>query len=337
MAKRLLCLAPLALAACGSIAAPEPTPPAPLPSSNPTIVATRCAPGQCGSFIVDTPAPSATPLPAPTATPPAYFECSFFGLEWPIEGAGLSIDGTYRFGSTQEGQREPHHGVEIPSPAGTPVVAPAAGRIVFAGEDRADHLGPYSGFYGNVVVLSLGEPSSAEPIYLLFGHLSKIAVLVGQDVQSGDVLGLVGSSGVAIGSHLHFEVRAGTNRYEAVRNPELWLKPQMMESGQTGMLAGRVVDRQGRPAPGQQVTVRRLDGGSASRSTYFLSTYELEPGTPGSDSLLRENFVLSGLPAGEYEVAAFSPSLRQTRMHVESGSLAWVAFSPGEATPECTR
>ena len=337
MAKRLLCLAPLALAACGSIATPEPTPSAPLPSSSPTIEATRCGPGQCGSFVDVPPAPSATIAPNPTATQPADFECSFFGLEWPIEGAGPSIDGTYRFGSTQEGQREPHHGVEIPSPAGTPVVAPAGGRVQFAGEDRADRLGPYPGFYGNVVVLSLDVPSGAEPVYLLFGHLSTISMHPGHEVQSGEELGLVGSSGVAIGAHLHFEVRVGANRYEAVRNPELWLKPQMRQAGQTGVLAGRVVDRQGRLAPGKQLTVRRLDGGAGSRSTYFLTTYELEAGTPGSDGLLRENFVLSGLPAGDYEVAAFSPSLRQTRVRVESGTLAWVAFSPGEVGPECTQ
>jgi hypothetical protein len=337
IAKRLLCLAPLVLGACGSIVTSEPTPLIPLPSLSPTIVVARCAPGQCGSPIDDSPTPSATLLPASTATQPAPFECSFFSLEWPIEGAGLTIDGTYRFGSTQEGQREPHHGVEIPSPAGTPVVAPAAGRVEFAGEDRADHLGPYSGFYGNVVVLSLDEPSGAEPIYLLFGHLSKTIVRPGQDLESGDVLGLVGSSGVAIGAHLHFEVRAGANRYEAVRNPELWLKPQTREAGQTGVLAGRVVDRQGKPAAGQQVTVRLLDGGPGSRSTYFLSTYELEPGTPGSDGLLGENFVLSGVPAGEYEVAAFSPSLHHTRVRVVSGTLTWVAFSPGEVGPECTR
>jgi murein DD-endopeptidase MepM/ murein hydrolase activator NlpD len=297
-----------------------------------------CSPGQCATATVNSPTTAPTVPAAATPTQPdASPACFFLSLGWPTTQPGASIDNTYRFGSTQEGQREPHHGVEIPSHAGTPIVAPAAGRVEFAGEDRKEQLGPYTGFYGNVVVLALDTPPAEGPVLLLFGHLSKINVRTGQRVGAGDTLGLVGSSGVAIGAHLHFEVRVGANRYDAVDNPELWLVPRLADGGAAGVLAGRVVDRSGTPAHGQQVTVRRLDNGTNGPRTYFLDTYDFEADTPGSNRVLRENFVLSGLPPGDYEVAAFSPSLRQQRVHVVAGVITWVAFEPGETPPACAR
>ncbi|OGO48832.1 MAG: hypothetical protein A2Z30_03580 [Chloroflexi bacterium RBG_16_64_43] len=297
-----------------------------------------CQPGQCATATHNSPIASATTPSTVTPTQPAASPaCLYLNLGWPIAQPGASIDVTYRFGSTQEGRREPHHGVEIPSHAGTPVVAPAEGRVEFAGEDRSVQLGPYTGFYGNVIVLAL-EPLPADgPVFLLFGHLSQIDVHTGQRVGAGESLGRVGSSGVAIGAHLHFEVRAGANRYDSVSNPDLWLVPQQEDGGAAGVLAGRVVTRSGDLAHGQQVTVRRLDEGTNGPRTFFLDTYDFEADTPGSDSLLHENFVLSGLPPGDYEVAAFSPSLRHQRVHVAAGVIAWVTLEPGETPPPCAR
>src|SRR3990172_4888565 len=333
-----LCASSLLLGAC-ALAQPTATTPASLtPELTRTLGATNCPPGQCATAPLNSPTAAAT-VPAsvtpiqPVATP----ACFFLSLEWPISQPGASIDVTYRFGSTQEGQREPHHGVEIPSPSGTPVVAPAAGRVEFAGQDREEQLGPYTGFYGNVVVLALDTLPAEGPVFLLFGHLSQIDVHTGQWVGAGESLGRVGSSGVAIGAHLHFEVRAGAHRYASALNPELWLVPRLAEGGAAGVLAGRAVTRSGTEAHGQQVTVRRLDDGTNGPRTVFLDTYDLEADTPWSDSLLRENFVLSGLPPGDYEVAAFSPSLRQQRVHVAAGVITWVALEPGEAPPPCVR
>ncbi len=328
----------LLLGACAWIDPETATPTVHGPEPTFTPGLTSCAPGGCltATAVRPTTAPvvAATAALAPSAEPPA---CLYSTLAWPITNPGASIDGTYRFGSTQDGQREPHHGVEIPSPAGTPIVAPAAGRVEFAGEDRQEQLGPYTGFYGNVVVLALDGLPGEEPVFLLFGHLSRIDVRAGQLVHAGDALGLVGSSGVAIGAHLHFEVRVGPNRYNAVRNPELWLAPRLADGGEAGVLAGRVVDRSGAPAHGQQVTVRRVDVGTNGPRTYFLDTYDFEADTSGSDTLLRENFVLSGLPPGQYDVTAFSPSLRQRRVQVVAGAITWVAFDAGETPPSCTQ
>jgi Peptidase family M23 len=327
----------MALAACGVPAEIVSSQTARPSSAAPTATSTPCGPSECGSPITLVTPSFPTPSPVLSVTPQDVPACAYLDLAWPIVGPGVAIAATYRFGSTQEGQREPHHGVEMPAAAGTPVFAPAAGRVVYAGDDRNDHLGPYSGFYGNVVVIALSDPPARQPVFLLFAHLSQISVAEGQAVATGEQIGLVGSSGVAIGAHLHFEVRVGSNAYQSVRNPELYLEPPMVDGIRAGVLAGRVVDRQGQPASGKQVTVRRVDGAGEGQRVYFLDTYDLEKDTPGSDKRLGENFALSGLPPGEYEVAAFSPTLRQVRVRVFPGAFVWVPLGNGEAKPECTQ
>ena len=85
-----------------------------------------------------------------------------------------------------------HTGVDITAPKGTPVYATAAGTV--SGEN------PGSG-YGIVVVLNHGYSYQT-----LYAHLSKKAVRPGQKVKRGQVIGYVGSTGMASGSHLHYEV-----------------------------------------------------------------------------------------------------------------------------------
>lgn len=85
-----------------------------------------------------------------------------------------------------------HTGVDITAPKGTPVYATADGTV--SGEN------PGSG-YGIVVVLNHGYSYQT-----LYAHLSKKAVRPGQKVKRGQVVGYVGSTGMASGSHLHYEV-----------------------------------------------------------------------------------------------------------------------------------
>jgi len=92
------------------------------------------------------------------------------------------------------------------------------------------------------VVQELDQPFEGQPVYVLYGHLSEVLVAVGQHLEPGEVLGLVGMTGVAIGNHLHLEVRLGRNDYEHTLNPLLWLRP---EPGQ-GVMSGRWLKR---PSP----------------------------------------------------------------------------------------
>jgi murein DD-endopeptidase MepM/ murein hydrolase activator NlpD len=87
-----------------------------------------------------------------------------------------------------------HTGLDFPAATGTPVAAAAAGRVVWAGA--------MAGGWGKVVRIAHGAG-----VDTMYAHLSKVSVTVGAHVQAGQVVGAVGSTGRAHGSHLHFEVR----------------------------------------------------------------------------------------------------------------------------------
>lgn len=86
-----------------------------------------------------------------------------------------------------------HNGVDIPAPSGTPIYATADGIV-----GRAQRLGGY----GNYVEIEHGNA-----IQTRYGHMSSYAVVPGQQVKKGDVIGYVGSTGRSTGNHLHYEVR----------------------------------------------------------------------------------------------------------------------------------
>jgi len=94
-----------------------------------------------------------------------------------------------------------HKGVDYAAATGTPIRAVADGRIAFAGR---------KGGYGNLVVLDHQRPYSTA-----YGHMSRFAkgVRNGSRVNQGDIIGYVGSTGLASGPHLHFEFRVnGTQK-----------------------------------------------------------------------------------------------------------------------------
>ncbi|HSD75138.1 MAG TPA: M23 family metallopeptidase, partial [Steroidobacteraceae bacterium] len=88
-----------------------------------------------------------------------------------------------------------HKGVDYAAPTGTPVRAAGDGRVHFRGRQ---------GGYGNVVAIEHGGGIST-----LYGHLSRFAkgASQGQRVRQGQVIGYVGSTGLASGPHLHYEYR----------------------------------------------------------------------------------------------------------------------------------
>jgi murein DD-endopeptidase MepM/ murein hydrolase activator NlpD len=96
--------------------------------------------------------------------------------------------------------RTPHSGADFLSPAGTPVHAPAAGRVVVAAPLY---------YSGNTVVIDHGLG-----LYSLFAHFSAIAVHESDLVAPGDVLGRVGATGRVTGPHLHWAVRVGGARVD---------------------------------------------------------------------------------------------------------------------------
>ena len=98
--------------------------------------------------------------------------------------------------------RSPHGGADFPSPAGTPIKAPNAGRIVLAETLY---------FTGNTVVIDHGLG-----LYSLFAHMTVMNVQAGDAVRTGDVLGTVGSTGRVTGPHLHWAVRLAGARVDPI-------------------------------------------------------------------------------------------------------------------------
>lgn len=337
------------LSACASnpsVAAYSPPPTLPQSSADPPPTATVATSEPTPAIRRVTPVaipPTDIPElpPTPTVQPCADQACAsaaeHFWLERPIPIAPeyrYWIDKTYPYGSTQNGQREPHHGGEFVNPAGTPILATADGTVVVAGNDSAVVYGPVPNFYGNLVVIRLDQAYRGQPVFTLNGHMKQIGVAVGQRIEAGDQLGTVGQTGIAIGPHTHFEVRVGRNDYYSTRNPELWLEPLKYNGKAWGVLAGRVVDTAGAPIPELTVVVRSSEIDFDQPIVRYVNTYAAE--TLNGDDVLQENFALTDLPLGTYSVSLNSTRPYRQMVTIESGRLAWVTFAVERPAPTPT-
>lgn len=108
---------------------------------------------------------------------------------WPVQG-------TVTRGFKQAGKHR-HDGIDIAAHKGTPIMAAASGKVIFS------DWGP--GGYGRIVILR-----HADDIVTVYAHNHQNLVKVGQQVERGDRIAMVGRSGRATGYHLHFEVRRKT-------------------------------------------------------------------------------------------------------------------------------
>ena len=125
-------------------------------------------------------------------------------LRLPATGPISSPFGLKRFLNGQP--RNPHSGLDIAAPEGAPVVAPADGTVIA--------LGDYF-FNGNTVLLDHGQG-----LITIYCHMSEISVNQGDRLVSGDLIGLVGSTGRVTGPHLHWGVSLNNARVD----PGLFLR-----------------------------------------------------------------------------------------------------------------
>lgn len=105
---------------------------------------------------------------------------------WPLQQARLSQKFSLNSGIE-------HKGIDLATPRGEPVRASLDGWVVLSGVK-------YSG-YGNMVIVKHNDN-----LMTVYAHLDQLKVELGESVSTGDIIGTVGSSGVATGNHLHFEV-----------------------------------------------------------------------------------------------------------------------------------
>ncbi|SDG88220.1 Murein DD-endopeptidase MepM and murein hydrolase activator NlpD, contain LysM domain [Pseudomonas benzenivorans] len=116
----------------------------------------------------------------------------------PVNGPLSSPFGLRRFFNGEE--RNPHSGLDFAANRGTPIKAPAAGRVILIG----DYF-----FNGKTVFVDHGQG-----LISMFCHLSEIGVQVGDELPRGGVLGKVGATGRATGPHLHWNLSLNDARID---------------------------------------------------------------------------------------------------------------------------
>ena len=132
------------------------------------------------------------------------YNISYTPLGFPFPGSITSTFG-HRENPFGGSAVETHKGLDIKGPLGAPVKAMAKGKVEFAG---------LRGGFGNCIMLKHGNGFET-----LYGHLSKILVSVGQQIDIGQQIGNIGSTGRSTGPHLHYEVHLNGQQI----NPESFL------------------------------------------------------------------------------------------------------------------
>lgn len=187
-----------------------------------------------------TPRPTIEPfrfvLPTPGAEPVLGWRPPLYPVPWAVSAYDhfyftrpIAADNVnwplaeYRYGGVFFAPDVVHTGVDIGAEEGTPILAAGPGIIVSAGwglfSGAADNINDP---YGKAVAIKHDFGYKGEPLYTIYAHMSETIALVGQHVETGDVIGLVGATGATTGPHLHFEVRMGGNTFYTTYNPELW-------------------------------------------------------------------------------------------------------------------
>lgn len=299
-------------------ATPQPTPVC--PNLDCLVVTPAPAPAEALRFAF--PTPGAEPVSA--WRPPLYsvpwalnaYDHFYFTrpiaadeVNWPLAN--------YRYGGVFF-EDITHTGVDIPAKPGTPVLAAGPGTVVWAG------WGLFSGdpknendAYGQAVAIRHDFGYNGETLYTLYAHMRQVDVAVGQWVDTGQYLGEVGDTGYTTGPHLHFEVRVGENTYFQTRNPELWIAPPQG----WGVLAGRVMDSNRDLFKKKSILIESLQTGRQ----WTVITYGPDAIRP--DPYYNENFVISDLPAGRYNVyIVFDGKSRRQELEIRPGQVTYFSF-----------
>jgi murein DD-endopeptidase MepM/ murein hydrolase activator NlpD len=288
------------------------------PSRAPSAQSALTATPTLAPFRIDFPAQFAPPVtgwrpplyPVPWAVSP--YDHFYFArpigadqVNWPLAN--------YRYGGVFFDDVV-HTGVDIDAPYGTRILAAGPGTVVWADWGLfLEAPGALDDPYGQAVVLRMDFGRDNLPLYSVYAHMSRIIAVLGQHVETGDVLGLVGDTGATTGPHVHFEVRWGENSFHYTYNPELWMAPP---EG-WGVLVGRVTDEHNKTLQQLDVFVQNTQTGP----TRLVKTYGSGP--TNADPYYNENLVMGDLPAGLYKI---------TLSYDDRDQQEWLSIYPGQVT-----
>lgn len=231
-------------------------------------------------------------------------------VNWPLPD--------YRYGYIYPELGNMHTGTDIVVPLHTPVLAAAGGKVVFAGFGLLNGAGDKEDPYGLAVVIRHDFSFQNRTVLSVYAHLEKTTVKVGDYVEAGDQLGNVGMTGATSGPHLHFEIRLEEGEEFVIQNPELWMVPPVGY----GVLAGRVMSTYGSLLGEQKVWVKSLESSEKwTMFTYSTRMIQVDP-------YYKENFVLSDLPAGEYEISFYYYGrMQKQQITIHPGAITYFRFT----------
>jgi len=310
-------LAAIFLSSCSALAGLYSTP----------VVAGLATPDQFPSLLTPSPEPFRFSLPDRGAEPISGWRPPLYPVPWAMSpydhfyfARPIAADqvnwplADYRYGGVFFAPNIVHTGVDIPASHGVPIMAAGPGQVVWAGwglftEAPENESDPY----GLAVAIRHDFGYKDQQLFTIYAHMSRVDAVLGQHVETGDALGLVGATGATTGPHLHFEVRFPDNSFHTTYNPELWIAPPQG----WGVLVGRLDDTKGHPLQQLEVYVRSEE----TREVRMVRTYG--GGAVNRDPYYVENMVIGDLPAGLYKVTLrFDGKDRQT----------WVEIYPGQVT-----
>lgn len=311
----------------------QPNPSIPTNTSSPAATPTPLPPTKADPPVLSTPTPGALQLFFPTVIPAegAEYRPPLYPTPWALSpydhfyfAAPISAqypgepEWDYRYGGIYFGPDIIHSGIDLPAPRGTEILAAGPGTVEWAG------IGLFTGSkyelkdpYGIAVAIRHDFGYNNQRLYTIYAHMEEADVMVGQWVNTGDVIGNVGSTGLTTGPHLHFEVRLGQNTFYHTRNPELWLSPPIGE----GVLVGRVTSTFGTLLDSYLVSLKSLE----TEKLYTALTYG--PQVVISDSYYNENVVISNVPAGVYELnIPYGALNRIEKIQILPGQVTYFTF-----------
>jgi murein DD-endopeptidase MepM/ murein hydrolase activator NlpD len=315
-------LFPLLLTSCvQEIGRPSPTP----------VVAEAAVQSQVQAEqkagITPSPMPFQFNLPTPGAEPVSGWRPPLYPIPWamstydhfyfarPIAADQINWPiADYRYGGTFF-KNIVHTGVDIDAEEEAPILAAGPGTVVWTGWGLfTETPGNLKDPYGLAVVIRHDFGYKNKQLFTVYAHMSKVVAVMSSHVETGELIGLVGSTGATTGPHVHFEVRLSANSFQNTLNPELWLAPPQG----WGVLAGRVMNTEKDPLSRTEVNLISQE----TKKKYLVKTYG-SGGAVNPDPYYNENLVLGDLPAGIYKIViSFDKKNRQT----------WVEIFPGQVT-----